>query len=351
MVGRRLKIVHYVNQFFGGIGGEDKADLTPQVRSGAVGPGTVLQEIVKDWGDVQSTIVCGDNYFAEHMEKAAKEILDLLLPISPDIFIAGPAFNAGRYGIGCGELCKKIKERLGIAAVTGMSPEQVAVNAYKNEIFIVKTDGIARGMQEPMRKMARLALKLHNNETIGSPDEEGYIPRGVRKNILGDTYASERAIDMLLAKFRGLPFKSEIVLPRFDSVSRAEPVKDISRATITLVTTGGVVPKGNPDKLKSHVATSYGRYRIDGPDTLAHERYEANHGGYYTAYVNQNPNRMLPIDVLAEMEKEGRIGKLYPYFYTTAGTGTYPEVAEKMAREILAEIRNDGANGVIITST
>ena len=28
----KYKIVHYLNQFFGGIGGEDKADFQPEVR-------------------------------------------------------------------------------------------------------------------------------------------------------------------------------------------------------------------------------------------------------------------------------------------------------------------------------
>ena len=96
---------------------------------------------------------------------------------------------------------------------------------------------------------------------------------------------------------------------------------------------------------------SYGRYRIDGPETFASGNYEANHGGFYTAYVNQSPDRMLPVDVLSEMEKEGEIGRLYPYFFTTAGTGTYPEVAEKMARDILQEIKQEGVDGVILTST
>ena len=33
------RVVHYINQFFGGIGGEEKADHKPEVREGVVGPG------------------------------------------------------------------------------------------------------------------------------------------------------------------------------------------------------------------------------------------------------------------------------------------------------------------------
>ena len=34
----KLKFVHYINQFFANIGGEEKADYAPEVRDGVVGP-------------------------------------------------------------------------------------------------------------------------------------------------------------------------------------------------------------------------------------------------------------------------------------------------------------------------
>jgi glycine/betaine/sarcosine/D-proline reductase family selenoprotein B len=39
---------------------------------------------------------------------------------SPDLFIAGPAFNAGRYGVACGTICDAVKKELGIPVLTGM---------------------------------------------------------------------------------------------------------------------------------------------------------------------------------------------------------------------------------------
>ena len=39
----KYKIVHYINQFFAGIGGEEKADYTPELREGVVGPGMGLR--------------------------------------------------------------------------------------------------------------------------------------------------------------------------------------------------------------------------------------------------------------------------------------------------------------------
>lgn len=43
-----LKIVHYVNQLFGGLGGEDKAHIRPLFREGFVGPGKLIQDALKD---------------------------------------------------------------------------------------------------------------------------------------------------------------------------------------------------------------------------------------------------------------------------------------------------------------
>ncbi len=43
----KIKVVHYINQFFAGIGGEEKADIKPEVREGFVGPGMALNGAFK----------------------------------------------------------------------------------------------------------------------------------------------------------------------------------------------------------------------------------------------------------------------------------------------------------------
>ncbi|MBI3076146.1 MAG: glycine/betaine/sarcosine/D-proline family reductase selenoprotein B, partial [Deltaproteobacteria bacterium] len=55
--------------------------------------------------------------------------------------------------------------------------------------------------------------------------------------------------------------------------------------------------------------------------------------------------------VMRALEAEGVIGKLHTVFYSTAGTGTYPEVAMQMAREITSALRNEGAEAAILTAT
>ena len=124
----KLIVVHYLNQFFGQQGGEDKAELPFSVTAGPVGPGMALQNILGEKGSVAATLICGDNYGAENLDRAAEGALSLIAPLKPDLFFAGPAFEAGRYGMTCGAICAIVQERLGIPAITGMYEENPGVD-------------------------------------------------------------------------------------------------------------------------------------------------------------------------------------------------------------------------------
>ena len=91
----KIKVVHYINQFFAQIGGEEKADYPAEIRVGeVVGPGTAFMASFKDEAEIIATIICGDSYFNENLEKAKADILAMVKEQAPDVFIAGPAFNA-----------------------------------------------------------------------------------------------------------------------------------------------------------------------------------------------------------------------------------------------------------------
>jgi glycine reductase len=127
------EVVHYLNQYFGGVGGEDKADVGPSIVEGPTGPGRALQAALGDRGEVVATAICGDNYVAENMARAAAEIVGLLRPYRPDVFIAGPAFEAGRYGVACGAVSKAVTENLAIPAVTGMYDDNPGVDLFHKD--------------------------------------------------------------------------------------------------------------------------------------------------------------------------------------------------------------------------
>jgi glycine reductase len=242
-------------------------------------------------------------------------------------------------------------DELSIPAVTGMYPENPGVEVFKKDVYIIETANSAAGMREAVPKMARLALKLARGEKIGLPAEEGYIPRGVRKNIFAGENGARRAVDMLVRKLKGEPFTTEYPMPNFDRVTPAPAVKDLSRATIALVTSGGIVSKGNPDRIEASSASRFGKYDLEGVESLTSRDFQTAHGGYDPTYANENPNRVLPVDVMRDLEKEGVIGKLHRYYYATVGNGTSVASARRFARTIAGELIADGVQAVILTST
>ena len=304
----KIKVVHYINQFFAQIGGEEKADYPAEIRVGeVVGPGLALTQNFKDEAEIIATVICGDSYFNENLEKAKADILAMVKEQAPDVFIAGPAFNAGRYGVACGTIAAAVQEELGIPAVTGMYVENPGADMFKNDVYMISTKNSAAGMRDAVKKLAPLAVKLAKGEKIGSSAEEGYIPNGVRVNFFEKERGSKRAVKMLIKKLNDKPYVTEYPMPNFDRVEPNPAVKDLAHAKIALVTSGGIVPKGNPDHIESSSASHYGEYDITGVTDLTEETYETAHGGYDPVYANEDPDRVLPVDVLRDMEKEGVI--------------------------------------------
>ena len=146
-MGESLRVVYYLNQFFGGVGGEEKANIPVEVRNGPIGPGRLFQQLLGDRGSVVSTIICGDNYFSEQQEQALEAIKRALQEAKPDVVVAGPAFDAGRYGLACGAVCQTAQE-LDIPAVCAMHPENPGVLTYRRATVIVPTSSSPSDMQD-----------------------------------------------------------------------------------------------------------------------------------------------------------------------------------------------------------
>jgi len=346
-----IRVVHYVNQFYGGIGGEDKAGIQPHLKEGAVGPGIALQAAMGNEVEIAATVICGDSYFNENIETATREILEMAKKYTPDLFVAGPAFNAGRYGVACGSVCKAVKDELKIPVITGMFKENPGADMFKKGLYIVETASAASGMKQAIAAIAKLGLKLVRNEEIGAPAEEGYIPRGVRRNIFREERGSKRAVDMMVAKLKGEKLETEYPMPDFDRVAPNPPVLDLTKAKIALVTSGGIVPKGNPDRIESSSASKYGRYDLTGITDLTSETFETAHGGYDPVYANQDADRVLPVDAMRELEEEGVIGRLHKYYYATVGNGTSVANSVKYAQSFAHELVDHNVDAVILTST
>jgi len=346
-----MRVVHYLNQFFGGIGGEGKAGVALEVRPGAVGPGWLLEQVMPGNSRIVTTLICGDNYTVENLQEVIGAVTKEVKDAQADLFVAGPCFQAGRYGTAAGALCAAVQEELGVAAITGMAMENPGVDLYRESIFIVDSGEDVARMKDVLEKMARLGTKLANQEPLGRPALEGYIPRGTLISEFVEKPAARRLVEMLLVKMAGLPFEAEVPIGPTEPTPVPAAVPDLSQATVALVTDGGLVPKGNPDGIPRAFARVWGAYSIEGQDTLPGENYEVAHGGYDNRHVEQDPHRLVPVDVLREMERNGQVGKLHHEFLSTTGNGNPLENSRRMGREMAERLKAAGVDSVILTST
>jgi glycine reductase len=206
-------------------------------------------------------------------------------------------------------------------------------------------------MKQAMEKMAKLALKLAFGQTFGLAETEGYLPQGYRQNVLSDKIGAQRAVETLLKRLKGEAFTTEVPLPKYEYVPSAAPVPDLTKATLALVTEGGCVPRGNPDKIRSAWATNWGKYFIGDLTRLTSGDHLSVHGGFDTTYVNQDPNRLVPLDVIRDIEKEAIIGKLYDYFYATVGNVGSISTVTMLGNEIAEDLKSNKIDAVILTAT
>ncbi len=347
----KYKIVHYLNQFFGGIGGEDMAGVEPEVRDEKIGPGLAIAQALGEDYEIVATVICGDNYFGENLDKATDTIIEMVKKYEPDVFVAGPAFNAGRYGVACGTICKAVEERLGVPVLTGMYEENPGADMFKKDIITVQTGNSAATLRKSLPKIVNLIKKMATGEEILGPSVEGYLERGIRVNYFAEKRGATRGMDMLIKKMAGEPFETDLPMPKFDRVAPADAITDIKNAKIAVVTSGGIVPQGNPDHIESSNATKFGTYSIEGMDSMSPEDFTTIHGGYDRQFVMKNPNLVVPLDVLRELEKAGEFGELVNYFCTTTGTGTATGSAAKFGDSIGKKFVEDHVDGVILVST
>ncbi|MBI4526693.1 MAG: glycine/betaine/sarcosine/D-proline family reductase selenoprotein B [Deltaproteobacteria bacterium] len=348
-------VVHILNQFFAGLGGEEKADTPVGVLEGAAGAARGLQAQLGNQAKVVATIFFGDNYFHEHVEEVKDAVAREVRSRRPQVVVAGPAFSSGRYGVACVEICQLLAGTFDTTCVTAMHPENAAVPIYKAyhnpKVFLLPTAETAAGMTEALKAVAPFVSRLGRGEEIGRASQEGYIARGIRRPEKVDRRGSARAIEMILKKLRGEPFITELPMEVWDQVTPAPPISDLSSATIAIVTTSGVVPWGNPDGFKIFRNAQWRKYNITELKAMEPGRWEVVHGGYNTSFINGNPHYGVPLDAVRALEAKKVIRRLYHSFYVVPGSQGIPSVMQRIGQEIATDLSSERVDGVLLVST
>ena len=346
-----INVLHFLNPFFAGIGGEESNDRGPQVEVGSRGPGRLLDQHLASQGKVVATLICGDNYFMGHESEVAAALAAAVKAHGVDLVIAGPAFSAGRYGLACGWICEFANQQLSLPAVTAMSMENPGTEFRRRKIYILPTGESVKSMPEVMPRLVQFGVKLAHRQALGPAEAEGYLPRGLRYNERVGKTAAERAVDMVLAKVRGAPYQTEIRLEDQERVTPPAPLGPLDQAVIAIVTEMGFLPHGNPDRIASSRNKVWGRYSIADMNAVSAEQFMYIHGGYNTQDVDQDPNRGVPVDALRDMEREGQIKELIDEVFSTCGNGGALTEMKRIGEEMAREVKRRGATAVIIPAT
>jgi glycine reductase complex component B subunit gamma len=347
----KVRIVHYINQFFAGIGGEEKGASPLEFCAGPKGPGVGITQAIGSEAEIVRTIWCGDNLINQETERILPEIERLIREAKPDVVVAGPAFNAGRYGLACGIVARLCSEKLRIPTLAGLYPENPAVEIYRKDAYIYPCAESAAGMRKDLPGLAKLAVKLGKSGKLDAAIVDGYIPRGFRYNEFVKETAADRALAMLMKRLAGGNPMTEVPLRGFEVVAPAAALKGLKDATIAIVTGGGMVPRGNPDKLKQAFSDSFGVYSIAGLSELPAGDFKGIHGGFDSTWVDEDPDRVVPLDALREMERAGKFKTLLNEYYATCGIGTNVAMSKKLGAKIAEALKRKEVSAAIYTST
>src|SRR5829696_8433345 len=222
-----MRVVHYLNQFFGGLGGEELAGVALEIRDGAVGPGKLLEQLLGNGCQIVATLVCGDNYAVENREALTAAVLEKVRAVKADLFVAGPCFLAGRYGMAAGLLCVAVQSTLNIPVITAMAAENPGADLYREFMYIVDSGENGAKMREVLSRMTLLAHKLMRHEIVGSPKHDGYLARGLIRDEFVERSSGQRLVDMVLNKVRGEPFETEMSPTAFAPVPKPPAIADL----------------------------------------------------------------------------------------------------------------------------
>ena len=153
-----IRIAHYLNQVYAGIGRDERADLPVEVRDRPIGPARLLNHLLGERGQVVATIVCGDSYFENHKEEALAALRSEIEKSNPGVVIAGPAFDLAPYGLACVQVCLAARA-MGIPSATAMTPDNPGF-PHGAQLRIVPTGPAPGDMMETISQLCPVVLEL-----------------------------------------------------------------------------------------------------------------------------------------------------------------------------------------------
>src|SRR5207302_8407157 len=113
---------------------------------------------------------------------------------------------------------------------TGRRAENPGV-LIDRQAHAVAAGNSAAEMAPALAAIAALARRLTGGAPLGPAEEDGYLPRGVRRPGVRPRPGAERAVAMLITRMRGGPFRTELPGEPDEAASPAPARPRLTRAT------------------------------------------------------------------------------------------------------------------------
>ena len=347
----KLRVVHYLNQFFAGVGGEERSDHPVSARPGPVGPGVLLDKILGEDAEVVGTVFAGDGLFAENEGSCAAEAIARIKEFAPDLVLAGPAFNAGRYGLACAAVCRAAQEA-GIPVVTAMHPENPGFPAAGTGVHTVPAADSAVGMEEALEAATRLGRKLARGGVRSEAPPMRAIYRAVSATTKSQNSRPHAAPSTWSSrKSRGSPTRPNSTFPRWKRSRRRNPSPTSKKPASPSFQKAAWSPPATPDRFSGSRNGNWATYSFEGKNALPGGTFISIHGGFNTVFVNEEPDRMLAVDAFRRLADEGEIAELHDDFLSTCGNGGAFVEMDGIGRAWAAELKKTEVEGVVLPAT
>ena len=321
-----LRVVHYLNQFFGGIGGEEQADVGVSASARARwARAALLEKALGDDARIEATL---DRRRQLRQRARADEA------VARDRRRARPPparRGGGRPGVRLRTLRPGVRARVqawpaerGIAAITAMHPEN---------------PGASSARREPLHRPDRRVDDVHAGRARRRwPRWRGDSGRGeiARARRGGRLHAAGRAprprprAPGLSARARHAARQAaRPAVPVGGAVRRAR-ARDAGGAdrrprrapASPWSPPAGSCARATPTSQVSANAVRYHRHTVAELESLSPKEWEAYHAGYFNHIVNSNPNYILPLSFLRDLERQGKVGRVHEHIYALPGVST-----------------------------
>lgn len=103
--------------------------------------------------------------------------------------------------------------------------------------------------------------------------------------------------------------------------------------------------------MPSGTASIWKAYDISQSDAFFSGEFYSVHGGFSTDFVNEDPEVLVPLHTIREIENEGLFGELESFLYTTTGNLTALKDARRMGQEIAQDLHEKKVDAAILVST